>query len=247
VRARRISLLAVALTGLLAATAAALQEGSRQTSEYTLTETRAGHPTAEDFVFDYVNPDDPEAKPPAVRHVVTVLPRGGRYDASVPASCTATDAELTAMGGAACPEDSAIGGGVVTVDSGTPGPARIVTADVEFFNNAEDPDGEFIYVNTIRDTGARTIIRADVRKRRTITNAGMLPGFPPDGGAIDTVDLHVDDVRRTVDGEERAYITTPPSCRPKGTWLPRVKFTYADGVSQVVRTEVPCTGGEAAG
>ena len=68
-------------------------------------------------------PVDPEAKPPAVRRVVTVLPRGARYDTSVPGACTATDAELIAQGGAACPPESAIGGGVVTVDTGVAGPA----------------------------------------------------------------------------------------------------------------------------
>ena len=114
------------------------------------------------------------------------VPRGGSYDTSVPESCEASDAELTLRGAAACPGGSAIGGGLVTVDTGLPGPARIVTADVEFFNNATDPDGEFIYLNTVRGNGARTVIRADVTKRRTITDAGMLPGAPPDGGSIDT-------------------------------------------------------------
>ena len=55
---------------------------------------------------------------------------------------------------------------MITVDTGVPGPGRIVTADTEFFNNAEDPEGEFIYLNTIRDTGARTVLRADVTERR---------------------------------------------------------------------------------
>ena len=123
--------------------------------------------------------------------MVTILPKGARYDASVPGSCTASDEELMLQGAAACPEDSRIGGGVITVDTGVPGPGRIVTADTEFFNNAEDPEGEFIYLNTVRGSSARTVIRADVTGRTTVTEAGMLPGTPPDGGAIDTVDVEV--------------------------------------------------------
>jgi hypothetical protein len=222
--------LVIALGGL------ALGSGSRQEAEYTLSEREPSSATAERFVFDYVNPSDPEAKPPAVTKVTTVLPKGGRYDPTVPGSCTASDAELMAQGASACPGDSAIGGGVVTVDTGVPGPGRIVTADVEFFNNAEDPEGEFIYLNTVRDGGARTVIRADVTRRRTITEAGMLPGTPPDGGAIDTVDLTVEEVAS--DGS--AYITTPGVCRARGYWTTRVRFAYGDDVSQVVKTRNDC-------
>jgi hypothetical protein len=208
-----------------------------QTSSYTLSEKRTARATAEHFKFDYVNPDDPNAKPPAVTEVVTILPPGARYDPTVPGSCTADDEALTTQGAAACPPDSAIGGGVVTVDTGVSGPGRFVTADVEFFNNAEDPAGEFIYLNTIRGTSARTIIRADVTRRRTITKVDMLPGTPPDGGAIDTVDVEVAKVQR--DG--RAYITTPRHCpKKKRRWIAKVQFSYGDDNTQTVATPNPC-------
>jgi hypothetical protein len=228
------------LTALLGSVAVApAADDSRQVASYVLTEQRPGVGTSERFAFDYVNPDDPEAKPPAVRQVTTVLPRGARFDSSVPALCTASDAELTAQGGAACPPASAIGGGVVTVDTGLPGDARIVTADVEFFNNTD----EFIYVNTVRGTEARTIIRAAVERDRTITNTGVLPGAPPDGGSIDQVDLEVRNVSAKVDGVTHNYITTPKRCRGRKSdphWTTRVHFTYADGVTQTVPTHTPC-------
>ena len=234
--------LAAGTTALLAVLVgvALAADNSYQTSEYTLDQARPDRPTGEHFKFDYVNPDDPDAKPPAVRRVVTILPRGGRYDASVPGSCTASDEELMLQGAAACPEDSRVGGGVITVDTGVPGPERIVTADTEFFNNAEDPSGEFIYLNTVRGSGARTVVRADVTRRRTITEAPMLPGTPPEGGAIDTVDVEVARVARTVDGERRAYITTPATCPRSKTWVTRVRFTYDGDYSQTVATANPC-------
>ena len=231
----------IALTAALAAVALpalALAGGpdSRQDASYKLTQKQTGKSTGERFKFDYVNPSDPEAKPPAVERVVTKLPRRGRFDVSVPGSCTASDAELIAQGPAACPEDSLIGGGVVTVDTGLPEPLRIVTADVVFANNAEDPDGEFIYINTVREGSlARTVIRADVRRRKTVTLAGQLPGTPPDGGAIDTVDIEIDSISKG----KRNYITTPPRCRD-GHWVTRLRFSYPDGESQVERTKTPC-------
>lgn len=234
---RSLTLLAFAGVASIPALALAGGSDSRQASTYTLTEELAGQGTGEIFEFDYVNPEDPEAKPPAVEKVVTKLPRRGRYDVSVPGSCGATDAELMAMGADACPEDSLIGGGVVTVDTGLPGPGRIVTADVVFANNAGDPDGEFIYINTVRDAPlARTVIRADVRRRKTVTLAGMLPGTPPEGGSIDTVDVGVDSISKGSDN----YITNPPRCRD-GHWVARVRFIYQDDVNQVERTRNPCT------
>jgi hypothetical protein len=235
----RRALLIVAVLAAFAGIALAA-EGPYQTSDYTLSQKRVARPTGEHFVFDYVNPDDPEAKPPAVKKVVTILPKGAKYDASIPGSCTASDAELMAQGAAACPEDSRIGGGVITVDTGVPGPQRIVTADTEFFNNAEDPEGEFIYLNTVRGSDARTVLRADVTRRRTVTTAPMLPGTPPDGGAIDTVDVEVLKVARRIDGERRAYITTPQRCRKSRTWFARVRFTYDDDYSQTVATPNAC-------
>ena len=231
-RCSRVRACAVVVLASLAGVAVAAGPTDRQTSSYTLTETRPNKGTSEDFVFDYVNPDDPEAKPPAVRKVVTILPRGGVYDTSAPELCTASDAELIAQGGSVCPPGSAIGGGVVTVDTGTPGEGRIVTADVEFFNNTD----EFIYVNTVRGSGARTIIRAEVTDRLTITPAGMLPGTPPEGGAIDTVDVTVEGVRN----DRGNYITTPRRCPKDRTWTARVRFEYDGDVAQTMPTENRC-------
>lgn len=236
---RSLALAIGALTAI-AAVATAGYDGSRQSASFTLIEERPGRSTGEQFAFDYVNADDPSAKPPAVRRVVTVLPRGAHYDVSVPESCEATDAELMLAGGAACPPGSSVGGGVITVDTGLPGPARSVTADVEFFNNAADPEGEFIYLNTVRGTPLRLVIRADVTRRRTVTSAGLLPGTPPDGGAIDTVEVGVSNISRVIDGKRRNYITTPPRCPRRGEWKTRVEFTYADGVTQSVPSRNPC-------
>ena len=103
----RTALLTLTMLAVAAAAAPAVDD-PYQTSEYTLTQKRKARPTGEFFKFDYVNPDDESAKPPAVTKVVTILPRGARYDASVPGSCTASDEELMLQGAAACPEDRRI-------------------------------------------------------------------------------------------------------------------------------------------
>ena len=93
----------------------------------------------------------------------------------------------------------------------------------------------------MRCIGARTVIRADVTQRKTVTNADMLPGTPPDGGSIDTVDIEVANVSRVIDGRQRNYITTPKRCPSDRRWIATVSFTYADGVTQTMPTASKCS------
>ncbi len=235
-RARRATAI---LCGLLAAgapVALAGDAGSYQRAKLKFTNGAPATSTGLRLGIDYTNPSDPEAKPPAVRRVVLRLARGARIDTTAPAACMASDPELIAMGEAACPPDSMVGKGVVTVDTGVPGPERFVTADVAFFNN----DHELIYLNTVRGSEARTVIRADVRRRVVVTEAPMLPGTPPDGGAIDTVHVHFPALSRRVDGVRHSYATTPRSCPVRGFWKNRLEFTYDGDVTQTVTSHSPC-------
>jgi hypothetical protein len=75
-----------------------------------------------------------------------------------------------------------------------------------------------------------------------------LPGTPPDGGAIDTVEFADVPVSREVGGVVRSFITTPQQCPEESRfWVNRIQFTYYDGVTQVVETRSPCDPDGAAG
>ena len=221
---------------LVAGVAQGAEPGSRQTAKLSFTTTAPGKPSGLRASIDYVNPRDPSAKPPAVREVDITLARGARYDTRAPDLCTASDVELMLAGAAACPDGSRVGTGVVTVDTGFPGPARFATADIDFLNNTNQE----IYVNTVRGTPARTILRATVNGRHNDVQAPMLPGTPPDGGAIDTVAVRVFRIARERDGVRRSYVATPPSCPARGFWVNRIAFTYYDGVTQTVESHSPC-------
>jgi hypothetical protein len=221
---------------LTASAQGAGDSGSYQDASARFSKHSPGKSTGTRIKIDYTNPDDPSAKPPAVRRVVLKLARGARFDTLAPELCTASDEELMAMGETACPAGSKVGDGVVTVDTGVPGPGRFVTADVDFFNN----DHELIYLNTVRGTEARTVIRAVVTHRRIVTNVGMLPGTPPDGGAIDTVQIDNPPLSRNVEGARHSYVTTPSDCPPRGFWTNRLKFSYDGGVTQTVKSRSRC-------
>jgi hypothetical protein len=236
--------------GILACSAAAAPiasaqgDASRQDAVLQFTSAQPGESTGLALSIDYVNPDDPDAKPPAVRRVVTEIASGARYDTGAPELCTASDPELMALGESACPEGSVVGEGVITIDTGFPGANRFVTSDTTFLNNTD----ELIFLNTERGTGARVVVRSEVGERTVTSESPPLPGTPPDGGAIDTVSINDFPISREVDGIVRNYITTPESCSAEERyWVNRVHFTYFDDVTQVVETRSPCDPAGAAG
>src|SRR5688572_10139544 len=134
---RRSLVVAVSLS-LAAVGLAGAQAGGRQHVELTFDEHRPGHVTALRLAIDYVNPSDPAAKTPAEERVVEVLAAGARIDTSVPQRCPAADSELIARGAAACPAGSRVGGGELDVDTGVPGPGRVVQSRVTQFNNTDE-------------------------------------------------------------------------------------------------------------
>jgi hypothetical protein len=162
-----------------------------------------------------------------VRRVTATLPRGARIDTSGLAACTASNAQLVAQGGAACPPDSRVGRGTGSVDTGFPG-FRAVVADVEVFNTR----GGFLTVNTARTPRYRNVFRFAIRGRTWTTSNPRLPGTPPDGGAIDSLDIHI--------FERSGYITTPRRCPKRRYWVTRMTFSYDGGVTQAATTRTPC-------
>jgi hypothetical protein len=213
-------------------TAQGAEAGSYQTARFVFDQTKPNKSTGTTFDVDYHNPSDPQGKPPAVRRVILEAAPGARFDTSVPDRCTANDAQLMLMGAQACPTGSRVGTGETTVDTGFPGSGRFIKAHIDFFNNTN----ELIFLNTEEGTGARTVIRAKVEERRIITDAPVLPGTPPDGGAIDTAHTH----DPAYSAGQRAYLTTPAVCPPSGKWTNSMSFTYADGVTQTVSSPTSC-------
>lgn len=224
------------IAGLPADELRAAEPESRQTASLEFTTNQPATPAGVELEVDYVNPDDPSAKPPAVRRVVTTLAPGARYETSVPERCKASDAELAARGTMACPPASRVGEGELAFDTGLPGSLRFLEVGVDFFNNTD----ELIFLNTERGTGARTVLRAPIQGRSIVSDVPPLPGTPPDGAAL-TSSRFVD--FRIPAGSGRGgggYIVTPPRCPISRYWTNSITFTYADGVSQTVESRSPC-------
>lgn len=220
----------------LAPEALAQGDGAYQTAAFMFDQTEPASPSGTMLDVDYFHPSDPTAKPVAVTRAVIEAAPGSHWDTSVPARCTASDAQLMSLGEAACPARSKVGEGQVVVDSGFPGPARYAHAHITFFNNTD----ELIYLNTVATIGLRTVVRAEIKGNRITTDAGALPGTPPDGGAIDEV--HTVDPAVVVEeaGAVRSYFTTPSECPDSGQWINTQTFTYSDGTTQTTTNPTPC-------
>src|SRR3954447_8799087 len=225
---------AVALSGAASALAGT---GSRQSAKVVFVEHRPGLPSGLAFDVDYVNPSDPNGKPPAVRTVFETLAQDARFDTAVPARCDASDAQLMAAGASACPPASKVGTGYLRIDTGFPEPTRFFDVDVTFLNNTN----QLIFLSTERSTGVRVVSRAPIQGSHLTSTAPTLPGTPPDGGALDLVHTRFDAISRVVGGVRRGYITTPSACPRGRTWTNTLAFTYADGVTQTVASRSPCT------
>jgi hypothetical protein len=238
-RATRACLLLLGLAAAWPAGAAAKPVSfPRGTVDLTYTATKPGSPTGSSFTGRYHAAGDPEAYPPYMRKMTFHLPRGMRYDTSVPQRCNASDLELALRGPAACPPGSRLGGG--TAD-GLVMERFPSTIDVDAFNN----EGEQVMV--ARTPFFATVIRGRMAAGGSSITFESPTCYPstPAGCPVDNVRQLGSSVtsppyRRSVDGSVRSYLTTPSRCPRSRHWRGVIDFWWADGSTDRVVTRQRC-------
>jgi hypothetical protein len=216
---------------------AAAQTGQpRQTYSDLFTTDQPGASAGRALAVDWFDPENRDGKPHSFSSLRLELAQGARFDTSAVPHCTASDAELMAQGASACPEGTVVGVDETIIDTGFPEPNRFLTSDFVFLNNED----ELILLSTVRENGARVVLRGRIRDNTLAIDVPPLPGTPPDGGAA-TRERATFYPRSTVrDGRRRNYITTPPTCPSSGYWVNKVTYAYRDGVTQTTETRSPC-------
>ena len=220
----------------LAAQASAVSEPPRQTYNDRFTTEVPGASAGRAYAIEWVNPADPEGRPHSFSHLHVELADGARFDTSAIPYCEASDAELMAAGASACPPESKVATDETLIDTGFPAPGRYFTSDFVFFNNKD----ELILLATVREIGARVVLRAQVGENTIDLDVPMLPGTPPDGGAAKRQIGQWDPRSSVRDGRQVNYLTTPPTCPASRFWVNRVTYTYRDGVKQTAESKSPC-------
>jgi hypothetical protein len=234
--------LVVAVTAILAlplTSAAQAESTARQTASVTFTTTEPGASTGLEWAIYWRNPEDPNAKPPAVQETIVVFPSGTRFDFSAPDQCKASDAELTAMGADSCTPGSIVGTGQIDVDTGSLTPSlfpRIIHNDL---TNLNDENQSILFAESTNLPGSqtRTVTRARVAGETITTDTPTFPGVPPPDPylALKSFRLSVPPLTRA----GRSYVTTPSSC-PRAGWTFEFTFIYRDGVEQRLESHSPC-------
>ena len=184
----------------------------------------------------YKNPSDPGAKPSPVRRFLFAAPEGTVFDGSAVPVCNATDQQFQMMGKAACPVESVVGAGFITVMTGFPG-EQPLPADATVFNSG---DG-LIELFTEQGTGIFLAIeRPKFRGENAFedTDIAPTPGGPPDGQSAAREAYLEFPVSRGPDG--RSFITTPPECPGGRRWTARFEWTNDDGNSYSNEDDTEC-------
>ena len=226
----------VAAMAVMLAVVATVQGGEtdRATYDFKLSAKRPSAPSGMSVHVVFKDPEDPEAKPPALDGAVLGLPRGMQIDDTAVPSCDATDDDFQMQGRDACPAETQVGSGAVTVMLGIP-PADPQKLDLVAFNG----DGEIVEVVFFADSNVVAgIDRVTIEEGSLVAHPPSPPGGPPDGRtAIRELELNVP---RRIGPEGDSYVTTPPRCPRRRSWRSRGEFEFADGGATAVRDRTRC-------
>jgi hypothetical protein len=208
------------------------------TVDQRFTTKKPNSPTGSSFTGRYHAAGDPDAYPPYMRKMTFYLPRGMRYDTSVPERCTASDLELALSAGGACPPGSRLASGKADGLFMDRSPSTI---DVDVFNN----EGEQIMV--ARTPFLVTLIRGRMSPDGSSITFASPTCYPstPAGCPVDNVrqlgsSVAMPPHSRVVDGRVRSYLTTPATCPRSGRWRTVIRFWWDDGSVDRVVTRHPC-------
>jgi hypothetical protein len=230
---RKLGLATAAVAVAITSAVAQGGETDRAVYDFQPAAKRPGKPTALRLNVVFKHPEDPEGKPAALDTAEIGLPRGMRIDDAALPRCEATDDDFRMHGRQACPPETQVGEGAVTVMTGI-APADPRKFDIVAFN----AEGEIAEVVFVEGTNVMASIdRVSIEDGKLVPHPPAPPGGPPDGRtAIRELELNL---ARRIGPEGDAYVTTPPRCR-KGWWRSTARFGFNDGSTTEVRSRSRC-------
>lgn len=227
----------VAAAGLLGPTTSASANtvsGPRETVRFDYTTDHVASPTGLVFDLSIRNRTNPNQAPIPLRKIVLVSPAGVHSDPQIP-DCTASDMRFEFSGDNACPAASklATGTSVTRPLGGLP-----FSSNVDVFNT---PGGQAMLIKF--GNGGSAVVRTVIQGRVATTEVPtcLTGGQPPSGCPTDedaVVSSELTFPART--SGNLVYLTTPSSCPTSRSWHNVLSFTYADGITDTLRTSQPC-------
>lgn len=229
-RIRRVCAVAVAACALLVAPAtAATSSGELGPSTIAASlDARPGTPTGLAMEITYRGTEGADDEPPAITHLDIGLPPGIEFNGSAVPVCTASDAELMALGRLSCPPDTQIGHGTISVVLGPSMDPS--TTDTVWYNG-----GDHLIEIVLAPSGPGALARERlyVREGHLVADVALFPGGPPNSVTVTGVTFEI--------YERGPYLTTPRRCRARQGWTFSAVFGFDDGTTQTARATAPCT------
>ncbi len=202
---------------------------------YQLTSHQPGTPTG--AMLHVVYPDTgPGGKPKPVSKGVYEFPRGTMINERAVPVCSASDAQFQLEGYQACPADTNLGGGGITVDTGVGRPFDPLPLNDRYFHGP----GQLITVFTAHGTPGPVlqVNRLKIHGSTIIDLPSLPPGYPP---RTKTVAKQVDQEIIPVVTPAGAFMTTPSTCPASHVWIARLTITYEDGTIDTATSQTPCS------
>jgi hypothetical protein len=216
--------------------------GPRQDVDFSLTTTQPNAPTGSSFTGSYHAAGEPQGNPPYLRRMVFSYAPGLRFDTSVPDQCTASDAELSLRGPAACPPGAILGDGQVEGIFWAPITHAFVfdhyTHHVDVINNANE---QIVLVESEGWTVQRGKFQPD--GSLVFDTTTCFPA-PPSGECADDYIMQLKTASAVPEytNASGSYATTPPTCPVEGYWATTISYYWTDGSTDDVVTRQACTG-----
>jgi hypothetical protein len=227
-------LICSSLVATLAAAAPALA-GERADFAWRFAEAKPGVPTRWSLHLLYKAPGDPDAKPYAIRELTLRPPAGTRFNLASHPACAASNEQIQLLGDAACPAESRVGSGRLTVMTGFGAPLDPYPTDVSLWSTREG------LIEVVKDPTLGTVLA--IERLRVVDSAltaqpVVVPGGPPDFKiAAREIDWDV---------TSASWLTTPASCPAGGQWTSSGTFRFDDGATVTESSSTPCAAPRAA-
>lgn len=226
---------------LMAATALALTLGAvgvavassqfKQSAKITLTAKKSGDSTGFKASIESSDPGAPNGQPQGLKTLTVIFPKNTRFNfkSSAIKQCHATDTELRATGGAACPKKSLIGTGTAMAN-GAP-----VLPQIPEKASAYAGAKEIRFLLAPTGAAGQTLVLHGKVKGNTLTASVPVLKSGPLNIVLTALSLKV-----KAAGHDKSAFVTAGKCKSK-KFVVTSKFVYQTGAKLTLKSSSKCT------
>jgi hypothetical protein len=225
----QISGAALAVAALVGASVALASSQFKQTAKITLTATKAGASTG--FKANLASSDPGAPQPQGLKTLTIAFPANTKFNfkSNAVKQCTATDIEIKATGGAACPAKSKIGTGTAMAN-GAPVIPAIPENAVAYVGS-----GQIVFLLSPKGPSGQTLVlHGKVSANKVTTEVPVLSA-----GGLNIVIAELALTVKAVGSGKNAFVTAGKCTN--GKFVVKSSFLYQTGAKLALSSSSKCT------